>query len=277
VNTRPSSRLLSIGEFAAATQLSPKALRLYDEQRLLPPANIDAASGYRYYRPAQVAQGRLIRTLRDMGLSLVDIAGIVAVDGVKAETLLSELAKELDREYAREKRAFQEALVLLRRATRSDTLVITERARPAMTVVVRSFTADRRGFVERFLEELRSTEEILTRAGITPAGEACCSLIDPLSDEEGRLEVVIPILTPAELPARLSVRRLSDAPCAALVVDARDTHASDLKAALDALFDWFDRRGHHAIDAPLVSIDADDRGLRTEIVWAYEPGSQPAR
>jgi DNA-binding transcriptional MerR regulator len=271
VNPRPSSRLLSIGEFAAATQLSPKALRLYDEQRLLPPASIDATNGYRYYLSDQVALGRLIRTLREMGLALTDVASIVAEEGVKAEMLLSQLAKELDRRYAHEKRAFHEALVLLRSPARGDTPVVAERTRAATDVAVRAFVSDRRRFVERFRTELREIEELLLRVGMTSTGEPCCSLIDPLSDEEGRLEVLVPVETPAALPAGVSVRRLPAAPCAAVVVETRHTHASDLTAAFDALFDWFDRRGHRAIDAPLVSIDAHEAGLRTEVLWAFEP------
>lgn len=38
MKTDAPGRLLSIGEFAAATQLSLKPLRLYDEQRLLHPS-----------------------------------------------------------------------------------------------------------------------------------------------------------------------------------------------------------------------------------------------
>jgi DNA-binding transcriptional MerR regulator len=273
----PASRRLSIGEFAAATQLSPKALRLYDEQRLLPPASIDAANGYRYYRSDQVAIGRLIRTLRDMDMPLTDIGILVTAEGTTAEVLLSQFAKELDRRYARGKRAFQQALVLLRGATRSDSLTVTERARAAMTVAVRAFIADRHEFVARFRAELRSTEELLTGLGIATAGDAYCSLIDPLSDEEGRLEIVLPIETPRAVPEGIAIRQLSAAPCAAMVIEARHTHASDLTAALDALFDWFDRRGHRAIEAPLVAIDARDGGLRTEITWAYEPHSPLSR
>ena len=41
--------LLTIGAFAKAARLSPKALRLYDELGLLPPARVDPATGYRYY------------------------------------------------------------------------------------------------------------------------------------------------------------------------------------------------------------------------------------
>ncbi|HET9475738.1 MAG TPA: MerR family transcriptional regulator [Steroidobacteraceae bacterium] len=277
MSPRTSSRLLSIGEFAAATQLSPKALRLYDEQRLLPPASIDSTNGYRYYLSDQVNLGRLIRTLREMGLGLMDVAGIVAAEGARAEMLLSQLAKELDRRYAHEKRAFHEALLLLRGPARADAPIVEERMRAATGVAVRAFVSDRCHFVERFRMESRETEELLTRVGMTSTGEPCCGFIDPLSDEEGRLEVLIPIETPVQLPAGVCIRQLPAATCAALVLEPRHTHASDLTAALDALFDWFDRRGHRAIDAPLVSIDAHQTGLRTEVLWAYEPASIPER
>ncbi|MGP3915848.1 MerR family DNA-binding transcriptional regulator [Nonomuraea sp. 10N515B] len=45
-------RLLTIGAFARAARLSPKALRLYDELGLLRPAAVDGGSGYRFYRGA---------------------------------------------------------------------------------------------------------------------------------------------------------------------------------------------------------------------------------
>src|SRR6266581_3995848 len=40
-------RLLTIGSFARASRLSPKALRLYDELGLLRPARVDPLSAYR--------------------------------------------------------------------------------------------------------------------------------------------------------------------------------------------------------------------------------------
>jgi DNA-binding transcriptional MerR regulator len=52
--------LLTIGVFARAARLSPKALRLYDELGLLRPAAVDDESGYRLYDPAQVERARLI-------------------------------------------------------------------------------------------------------------------------------------------------------------------------------------------------------------------------
>lgn len=268
--------MLSIGEFAAATQLSQKALRIYDEQRLLPPARIDTATGYRYYSSEQVPLGRLVRTLREMNLSLTDIANVVASkDGGGAETLLAQLAREIDERYAREKRAFHAALVQLRKPSRAEVPAIIERSRPDTTVAVRPFMANRYDFVEKFRAEARATSELLAQAGLV-ASEACCALIDPLSDEEGRLEVVIPVETPARIPQGITLRQLPAASCAAITTSVRHAHASELAGALDALFDWFDRRGCRAIDSPLVSIGTDAAGLHTEITWAFEQAS-PAR
>lgn len=67
------TELMTIGEFAAATWLSPKALRLYDEKGLLSPDTVDPYSGYRKYIPVQVETARLITMLRriDMPLELI--------------------------------------------------------------------------------------------------------------------------------------------------------------------------------------------------------------
>jgi len=65
--------LLPIGEFASASRLSQKALRLYGENGLLPPAWVDPDSGYRYYRPEQLRTATLIALLRRGAMPLVEI------------------------------------------------------------------------------------------------------------------------------------------------------------------------------------------------------------
>jgi DNA-binding transcriptional MerR regulator len=264
-----SARLLSIGEFSAATQLSPKALRIYDDQQLLIPARIDAASGYRFYRSDQVAVGRMIRTLREMGLSLNAIATVVSSRGKGAELLLNEFSQELEHRYARERRAYHSALLLLQDAPRATGPEVIERTRAETAAVVQPFLATRYHFLERFRAQAHSTREAIEHAGLTSHDSPLCSLIDPLSDDEGRLEVVIPISLPAQVPNGLTLRMLPAAPCAVVATKARNTHAWDLAAALDVLFDWFDRRAYRAIESPLVSVDSC-HGLSTEVSWAFE-------
>jgi protein phosphatase len=65
--------LLNIGEFARASRLSAKALRLYDELGLLPPAHVDPVTGYRFYAPEQLERARLVLWLRQLGMPLAQI------------------------------------------------------------------------------------------------------------------------------------------------------------------------------------------------------------
>ncbi|MBR7830774.1 MerR family transcriptional regulator [Actinospica sp. MGRD01-02] len=65
--------LISIGEFAQASRLSPKALRLYDELGLLVPARVDGCTGYRWYAPGQLERARLVSALRRIGMPLARI------------------------------------------------------------------------------------------------------------------------------------------------------------------------------------------------------------
>jgi len=76
--------MLTIGEFAQATGLTAKALRLYDDLGLLLPAEVDARNGYRYYRLDQVDAARLVARLRSAGVPLVRIATIVGADTTEA-------------------------------------------------------------------------------------------------------------------------------------------------------------------------------------------------
>jgi PPM family protein phosphatase len=77
-------RLLSIGAFAHATRLSPKALRLYGELGLLPPAFVDPDSGYRFYDPAQLERARLVAWLRRLGMPLARIRVVCDLDPAQA-------------------------------------------------------------------------------------------------------------------------------------------------------------------------------------------------
>jgi MerR HTH family regulatory protein len=53
--------LLTIGALRGRHDLSPKALRLYDELGVLPPAAMDPESVYRLYDPAQLERAQLER------------------------------------------------------------------------------------------------------------------------------------------------------------------------------------------------------------------------
>jgi DNA-binding transcriptional MerR regulator len=74
---------LSRGEFARASGLSPKALRLYERSGLLVPHRV-GAGGYRTYLGAQVERARRIRLLRQMDMPLAVVAEVMAQQGGQA-------------------------------------------------------------------------------------------------------------------------------------------------------------------------------------------------
>jgi DNA-binding transcriptional MerR regulator len=76
--------LLAIGAFARRSRLSLKALRLYAELDLLPPAQVDAETGYRYYAVDQVERARLIGLLRRLDMPLARIARVLELEGKAA-------------------------------------------------------------------------------------------------------------------------------------------------------------------------------------------------
>ena len=81
--------LLSIGAFATAARLTPRALRLYDELGVLPPAAVDPESGYRLYDPAQLERAQLIARLRRIGMPLADIRAVCALKPAEAAEAVS--------------------------------------------------------------------------------------------------------------------------------------------------------------------------------------------
>ncbi|WP_434597946.1 MerR family transcriptional regulator [Streptomyces sp. A5-4] len=78
-----TTELLSISAFSRRVGLAPSALRFYDDCRVLRPAWVDGATGYRFYSPAQEARAALLRGLRDAGLPLAEVA--VVLDGPERE------------------------------------------------------------------------------------------------------------------------------------------------------------------------------------------------
>jgi DNA-binding transcriptional MerR regulator len=257
-----SRQLLSIGEFAEATQLTPKALRLYDEQGLLRPTSVDAANGYRYYSSAQIAAGRLIRTLREMSASLSEISRIVGSPEGQAEMLLVQLAREMEQRRAAERRAFEAALRLMRRAPRGDALGVEARTLPVMTATVHLFSANALSFGEMCRRELQRAQ---SRTERTRVGPVFCALLDPLSADDGRIELLLPLDPAADASNEAAVRTLRAARCAVLPIRS----LTDLTAALDAAFDWLDRHGERAAAPPLLRLADGDAAAPVEVLWPY--------
>ena len=96
-------QLLTIGAFARASRLSPKALRIYDELGLLRPVHVDEASGYRFYSPDQLERARLVAWLRRVGMPLARITEVCDLPGPAAAAAVSEFLGILESDLAERK------------------------------------------------------------------------------------------------------------------------------------------------------------------------------
>lgn len=263
MNPSATRGLLGIGEFSAATQLSLKALRIYDESRVLRPVSV-AASGYRFYSREQIATGRLVRRLREMEIPLATIAEIVSAPAAVADALLDHCARQVDQRYARQKRAFQAGLALLHRAAVTGERALETGSRPAMTVVVSPVETTRSALLQTLRACRRDT--LAQAAGTEPF----CWLVEPLTEEPSRLDVAVPVSALARVPAGAALRELPAVPCVLHTMPGSE--APDIEAALDAMFDWLDRRGLRACEAPSISLRPDDVSL--QLAWPHEPAAR---
>lgn len=116
--------MLNIGQAAAASGVSAKMIRHYEEMGLLPAAQ-RTDSGYRQYGDVDVQTLRFIRHSRDLGFSLPEIARLVSLwqDRSRPSREVKALARthirELD-EKARELLAMKAALEHLVHCCRGD-------------------------------------------------------------------------------------------------------------------------------------------------------------
>ena len=78
--------MFQIGEFSRIARISTRQLRHYDDLGLFKPAHIDAVTGYRYYSASQLPQLNRILALKDLGLTLDQIARLLDQD-VSAEEI----------------------------------------------------------------------------------------------------------------------------------------------------------------------------------------------
>jgi DNA-binding transcriptional MerR regulator len=69
--------VFKIGDFSRIARVSCRLLRYYDEIGLLKPGSIERDSGYRYYSAAQLPRLNRILVLKELGLSLEEIARVL--------------------------------------------------------------------------------------------------------------------------------------------------------------------------------------------------------
>ncbi len=172
------SDTMAIGAFSAATRISVRMLRHYDEHGVLVPASVDPVTGYRRYAVAQLGDAADLRRLRDVGFGVSALGALLAARDHPAyvDALRSQRQTLIEESHAASHR-----LTLIHRllaetsagATEGSTMniTITRTTVPARHWVTLTGTiptyADEHLLWARFAPELE-------RQGIRPVGPGGC-------------------------------------------------------------------------------------------------------
>ena len=88
--------MYKIGEFSSMSKTTIKTLRYYEKENLIKPVYIDQNTGYRYYETSQLLELSKIISLRQIGISIIDIKKIL--NGHDMKEILKKRKEEIEKE-----------------------------------------------------------------------------------------------------------------------------------------------------------------------------------
>jgi DNA-binding transcriptional MerR regulator len=238
--------LLSIGEFASASRLSQKALRLYGENGLLAPAWVDPDSGYRYYRLDQLRDATMIALLRRTGMPLAEIRAFLRDPTVER---LKDYERRAIDEFAERRRAFRYVKRILKEEPMYDVLTkqVGEQAYVSRSKRVR--VPELETYIFSVFEELGEADDgrpfVLYHGAVN-------------TEEDGPVEVCVPKAT--------GDKRLPAGEVAFTEVSGSQCDFPEILGAYEAVFRWAKEHDREVGGPPReIYLNGNDEEPRMEI------------
>jgi DNA-binding transcriptional MerR regulator len=270
---------MSIGEFARRSRLSAKALRLYDELGLLPPAHVDDLSGYRYYESVQLEKAQLIATLRHVGVPLATVKEWLALDPAEVAERVGAFWREAEANHASQREL---VAVLVDRLTGRSTLMyeVATREMPRRSLLCLKRNVDQAGawaLGKEFIGIVRDERlpRLASREGavfsiywgeVSADSDGPLEWCKPVSDAEaGTLATQFPELTLRVEPAHREA-----------YVDlgpSGQIEGVQWRLAAEALRAWAEDQG---IDPNQLSLKPEDLGVRITYLASGPPSETSA-
>ena len=161
--------MLRIGDFARLGRVTIKALRHYDEESLLRPAEVDRGTGYRFYMPDQLITLSRILQLKDVGFPLSEIRALIEDPSKLADALAarrSTLAASIEAD--RERLTRLDAL----RETLNDAeapAIVVKPVEPVLALTARAMVEPGTDEIQELFEKLeREAARAKARADANP-------------------------------------------------------------------------------------------------------------
>jgi DNA-binding transcriptional MerR regulator len=227
--------MFRIGEFSRIARVSGRLLRYYDSIGLLSPGRVDPATGYRYYTADQLGALNRILALKDLGLSLDEVAQLL-----KGEVSAEEIRGMLTLKKVELERTLSEDALRLRNIDSRLTQIEEQGGMQDYDVIVKSaeaqpYLALRRTF-PKFEAAVGMVRDIAQQVGrrLPDSVKGDLTVVAHSDFDEENLDLEIGyVLKQAAEPPRvagldLSLRELPPVPCMATLVRRGPRYESHL-------------------------------------------------
>lgn len=263
--------LIRIGAFGRITQLSRKALRLYDQLGILSPTYIDPDSGYRYYATAQVATARFVRQMREAEMPLALIRQVIDAEQAEIDQLITDYHSEFEARVVQARNAIRRLQAHQRHKECSVSFDIQIRQVPQQQIISikRALTQPEMGaFIQGSIATLL---QMVEDQGLTITNEVMGLYYGPINaNDTGPLEVAFPVAGTATPQGDVVVREL---PAHTVAYATGKGEYYDFPAVLqvwDAVADWINANGYKEAKHPITCYEVWHKD-RLEVAWPFEP------
>ena len=238
---------MPIGQFAEASRLSQKALRLYGEKGLLAPAWVDPDSGYRYYRSDQLRTATLIALLRRARMPLADVRAFLRQPSTD---WLDEYERRAVDEFAERRRVLRYVKRILKEEPMYDVVTKRVEEQPYVSRSSRVYVGDLERFIHDTFAELGEPEG---------GGRPFTLFHGPVNHEEdGPVEVCVP---KAEGDKRLPAGEV-----AFTAIRGDQCNFPEILGAYEAVYRWAKEHEREAAGpAREIYLNGPDEELQMEI------------
>jgi effector-binding domain-containing protein len=237
--------MLKIGDFSKFSRVSVKTLRYYDEIGLLKPRRVDEFTGYRYYSADQLPRLNKIVGLKELGLSLDEIATIL-IDNLSIEKVMGllqikhrETMARLQEEEIRLKKVEEWLRKLEKEGVMPVYDVILKRIEPQKVASVRD-TIPSYGDIGNLFNELCS---YIGMQKVAFGGPPLAIYYDhEYTEKNVDVEVAVPINGMVPAAKRIVSRELPAIEQAACII--HKGHYENFHQAYKALMTWIETNGY---------------------------------
>ena len=270
-----------IGEFSRLCRVPVSALRYYADYGLLPPAEIDSESGYRYFSVGQLPRLNRILALKDLGLSLDDIRSFLD-DGPAAAELRgmlrlkhAEIGERVAEERARLARVEARLRLIESEEAMTDHDIVLKTIEPHHVLCTREVIPEPAEVGTLLMDAFAA----LGSAGIPPLGPPFVRYHDDeFTPVDIDIEVAIPVMPDVSGEIATPGGRTlaaADIPGGEMAVVVHEGPFDTIDQAYTALGTWIAESGYHISGAPQEAYlreSTDDAPPLTEIRFPVTKG-----